>query len=73
MALVPRENSFIQWQKHIEMPYDIEWLLLGDFNLLQKPADRNRPRYDILETLPFKYAISSMGLVELSLHGKDFT
>ena len=55
------------------MPEEVEWILLGDFNLLGSPSDRNRPGGDINEMLLFNEAISVLGVVELPLMGRKFT
>ena len=55
------------------MPDDIQWLIVGDFNLIRKPEDRNRPGGNIGEILMFNNAFSSLGVVEIPLHGRKFT
>jgi hypothetical protein len=55
------------------MPDDAHWLLVGDFNFLRKPEDRNRSGGNAVEMLLFNSAISSLGLVEIPLHGSKFT
>ena len=55
------------------MPDDIDWLILGDFNLMRNSEDRNRPGGDINEMLLFNEAISALGIVELTLMGRKFT
>lgn len=55
------------------MPDNVEWLLVGDFNLYRNPEDRNRPGADFAEMLLFNEAISALGLVELSLKGQRYT
>lgn len=55
------------------MPDNVEWLLVGDFNLYRIPEDRNRPGADFAEMLLFNEAISALGLVELSLKGQRYT
>ena len=55
------------------MPDDIDWLVVGDFNLYKNPEDRNKPDADVAEMLLFNNAISMLGLVELPLKGKRFT
>jgi endonuclease/exonuclease/phosphatase family metal-dependent hydrolase len=55
------------------MADDVEWLVVGDFNLYRNPADRNRPEADIPEMLMFNEAISALGLIELPLKGQRFT
>jgi endonuclease/exonuclease/phosphatase family metal-dependent hydrolase len=55
------------------MPTDIDWLLVGDFNLIRYPENRNRPGGDVQEMLLFNEAISSLGLTEIPLQGRKFT
>ena len=47
--------------------------MVGDFNLIRKPENRNRPGGDDNEMLLFIEAISALGLIELPLHGKKYT
>jgi hypothetical protein len=47
--------------------------VLGDFNFIRKPPDRNKPGGDVNDMLLFNEAISNLGLVELSLKGRKFT
>jgi len=55
------------------MPDDIQWLIVGDFNLIRKLEDRNRPGGNIGEMLMFNNAISSLGVVEIPFHDRKFT
>lgn len=34
---------FLNWLKHIQMPEDMKWLVVGDFNLIRRPENRNKP------------------------------
>lgn len=47
--------------------------MVGDFNLIRKPENRNRPGGDVNEMLLFNEAISALGLIELPLYGKKYT
>lgn len=38
-----RKRIFLDWFKQIEMPDDVDWLVVGDFNLIRKIEDRNKP------------------------------
>jgi len=38
------KNAFMDWFENIQMLDDIQWLVVGDFNLIRKPEDRNRSR-----------------------------
>ena len=55
------------------MPQEVNWRLAGDFNLVRKPEDRNKPGGDIAEMFSFNEAHNTLGVVELPLHGKRFT
>lgn len=55
------------------MPEDIDWLLVGDFNLMRSPENRNRPGEDLAEMFSFNEAISALRLTKLPLHGRKFT
>lgn len=52
------------------MPTDVDWVILGDFNLIRKPEDRNRPGGDINEMFRFNSAISNLGLNEVKIQGR---
>ena len=67
------KRNFIQWLKHYTAVSDENWLIVGDFNLLRKPEDRNKPDGDVNEMLLFNEAISSLGLIELPLYGRKYT
>jgi hypothetical protein len=55
------------------MPDDTDWIVLGDFNFIRGPEDRNKPRGDINDMLLFNHAINRLGLIELPLKGIKFT
>lgn len=35
--------EFTDWLKSIQMPDEVDWLILGDFNLMRSSEDRNKP------------------------------
>lgn len=55
--------QFANWLKHIQMPDDVDWLVVGDFNLLRYPCNRNRPGGDVHEMFLFNEVISAQGWV----------
>lgn len=55
------------------MSPDIDWLVIGDFNLIRTSVDRNREGADPNEMFLFNEAISNLDLIELPLHGRQFT
>jgi hypothetical protein len=61
--------DFLNWLHNISMPSDKLWLLVGDFNLIRRPEDRNKPGGDINLMLKFNEAISNLDLIEI-LKGK---
>jgi len=44
------------------MPENTDWMVLGDFNLIRKPEDRNKPGGDLSEMFRFNSAISALGI-----------
>lgn len=64
---------FLEWFKHVEIPDDTRWLIVGDFNLIRRPENRNKPGGNIQEMLGFNEAISRLRLVELPLKGCKYT
>jgi hypothetical protein len=55
------------------MAEDDDWLLVGDFNLIGRPSDKNKPGGNIQEMLRFNVAISNLWLEELQLVGNRYT
>jgi len=49
------------------------WLLLGDFNLIYQPQDKNNARINLSMLNNFKYTIDNLGLAPIDLQGKRFT
>ena len=45
------------------MPNDVDWIMMGDFNFIRTPEDRNKPGGDVKEMLMFNEAISELGLI----------
>lgn len=54
------QRDFISWFQGIQMPNDIDCIIVGDFNLYRNPEDRNRPGADINEMILFNGAISAL-------------
>lgn len=64
---------FLDWFQNIDMPDDVDWLVLGDFNYIRYPENRNREGGSIYDTNNFNLAISELDMVEISLKGRKFT
>lgn len=65
--------AFLNWFKHIDMPDEVKWLVVGDFNLIRSPENRNKEGGNPVEMLAFNNAISNLRLVELPLRGCKYT
>jgi exonuclease III len=59
-----RKHLFIDWFSNIDMSDDLDWLIVGDFNFIRKPSDRNREGGEVNEMFMFNEAISKLGIVE---------
>jgi len=55
------------------MPPEIDWLIVGDFNLIRKPKDKNKEGVDVNEMFLFYEAINKLGIIENPLHGSQYT
>jgi mannosylglycoprotein endo-beta-mannosidase len=65
--------AFLSWFKHIDMSDNVKWLVVGDFNLIRSPENRNKEGGNTQEMLAFNDAISRLRLVELPLRGCKYT
>jgi hypothetical protein len=68
-----RKAIFLDWFSNITMADDTDWIVMGDFNFIKNPNDRNKLGGDVNDMLLFNEAISNLGLVELPLKGRKFT
>lgn len=55
------------------MPPEMDWLIIGDFNLIRRPEDRNKEGTYLNEMFSFNEAIDKLGVIELPLHDRQFT
>jgi hypothetical protein len=67
------KEKFLNWLHDFTMSDDIDWLVVGDFNLIRKPSHQNRPGGNIQEMLKFNEALSNLRLEELPLQGQWYT
>jgi hypothetical protein len=65
--------DFLNWFKNVDMLDDVDWLVLGDFNLMRRQGDKNRDEGNVNEMLVFDAAISNLRLEELKLSGNRYT
>lgn len=55
------------------MPEKLNWLIIGDFNLIRYPENRNKPGGNLQEMFGFNDAIRRLTLVEILLKGCIYT
>jgi hypothetical protein len=55
------------------MPDNQPWLIVGGFNLIRRPENRNKPGGDNNMMMAFNEAISKLGIIELPLAGQEYT
>jgi hypothetical protein len=65
--------DFLNWLHDIEMSEDTTWLLVGNFNLIGKPSDRNKSGGNVQEMLRFNEVLSNQRQEELPLQRHRFT
>jgi endonuclease/exonuclease/phosphatase family metal-dependent hydrolase len=67
------KSIFLNWLKDIQINPEVDWLVVGDFNLIRGPHNRNKPGGNLQEMLLFNEVISAQRWVELPLRGRQFT
>jgi hypothetical protein len=66
-------DVFVQWLYNLNIPIDEDWLILGDFNFIRSPANRNKPGGDVDDMLIFNDVIRTQNLTELPIKGRKYT
>lgn len=69
----PARDIFTTWLFYLNIPDNEDWLLIGDFNYIQSPENRNKPGGDVNDMLVFNDFIHSQSLVELPIKGRSYT
>lgn len=64
---------FLQLFSNIIMPLDRPWIILGDFNMIRSPKNRNKPSANIQRMLDINMAISQLGVQEILVKGQVYT
>jgi hypothetical protein len=66
-------QDFLHWFHDFDLDEDSDWLFVGDFNLIRKPVDRNKPGGNVQNMLDFNVVLNNLGLEEIPLSGNKFT
>lgn len=66
-------RHFTQWLFELDIPTSQDWMLLGDFNFIRAPENRNKPGGDAAGMFTFNDFIQEQHLIEIPLKGRRFT
>jgi hypothetical protein len=66
-------EDFVEWLFDLYIPDEEDWLLVGDFNFIRSPSNRNKPGGDVNDMLTFNNFIREQHLTELAIQGRQFT
>lgn len=66
-------HDFLNWFQNFQIDDDENWMVLGDFNYIRYPHNRNRVGGSLNDMFLFNEAMNSQALVEIPLKGKNFT
>lgn len=69
----PDRSIFTSWLFDLQIDDDEDWLIVGDFNYIRSPDNRNKPGGNANDMLTFNDFIHSQSLVELPIKGRMFT
>jgi hypothetical protein len=65
--------EFTNWPYNYDALTIDLWIVMGDFNLIRCPENRNRPGGNVNEMLLFNDVISHLDLVKVPLKNRAFT
>ena len=65
--------DFTSWLFDLNIPSNENWLILGDFNFIRSPNNRNKPGGDAADMLLFNEFIRAQSLMELPVKGRSYT
>jgi exonuclease III len=70
---VLERDQFVACLYNLQIPLNANWLLLGDFNFIRSPDNRNLPGGNTNDMFLFNEVIGHLGLLELPLKGRKFS
>lgn len=65
--------DYTNWLHNLQIPQDEDWLLVGDFNYIRSPDNRNKPGGNFNDTITFNDFIRTQCLIELPIKGRSYT
>lgn len=67
------KNNFINWLMSLNIPSNEYWLLVGDFNFIRSPENRNKHGENYGDMITFNDFIRTQALIELPIKGREYT
>jgi exonuclease III len=67
------KQNFIDWLYNLQIADDQDWMIVGDFNMYRSTENRNREGGNMTDVFTFNEIISSVGMQEIPLKGKNYT
>lgn len=67
-----RKAAFLEEISYIRSIVSSPWLIIGDFNLIKNPKDKNNCRVDNRWMARFRAALNSASLKEIPLIGRNY-
>lgn len=66
-------NTYTKWLYNLDIQATEDWLILGDFNYIHAPDNRNKPGGNVQEMFTFNDIIRKQHLIELPIKGRSYT
>ena len=72
-TIAEERTLFTNWLNNLDTSQMDLWMILGDFNLIRSPENRNRDGGDINNMILFNSIIQHLDLEEIPLKGRAYT
>ena len=66
-------EEFTTWLYDVQIPNGQDWLLLGDFNYMRDPDNRNKPGGNLNDMITSNDIIRKQQLIEIPVQGRMYT
>lgn len=65
--------SFVNWLYNFDISAFEDWIMLGDFNFIRSPTDRNKPGGCVNSMMLFNDLIQHLDLIDIPFEGRQYT
>lgn len=69
----PERTYFVSWLYSLDINYDDNCIIMGDFNFYRSATNRNRPGGNTNGMMLFNNIINHLGITELPIKGRSYT